>query len=257
MSGPEPAAGAAGPPARPAVTTTRLERHGEVFVLTLCDGENRFDPDSVAAIDDALDRVEAVSGPAALVTTGEGKYFSNGLALEWMLRGAAEGDPDRSRRNLEAVYALLARLWTFPVPTVAAVNGHWFGAGALLGLVHDRRVARADRGWFCMPEAAMGVGIAAPLVAVLRAALPVAAFRDVCVTARRVTAVEAAALGFVEEVADGDAVVERAVAWAAARASSHRSSLADIKSVMWAPALAVLRGEAPGSRDHRPVSERP
>jgi enoyl-CoA hydratase/carnithine racemase len=226
-----------------------VERRGTVSVLTLCDGENRFDPDTVAAIQAGLDEVESVPGPGALVTVGEGKFFSNGLALEWMLRGAAEGDPQRSQRNLEAVYALLARVLTFPLPTVAAVNGHWFGAGALLGLVHDRRVVRTDRGWFCMPEAAMGVGIARPLLEVLRAGLPTPTFRDVCVTSVRITGADAVARGFAEEAVGGDLVLARAVAWASEHAADARAALVDIKSAMYAPTLAHLRGEAPGSRD--------
>jgi enoyl-CoA hydratase/carnithine racemase len=234
--------------------TCHLDRRGDVFILTLCDGENRFDPDTVAAIDSALDEVEASAGRAALVTTGEGKFFSNGLALDWMMRGVSEGDPGRSGRNLEVVYGMLARVLTFPVPTVAAVNGHWFGAGALLGLAHDRRVARSDRGWFCMPEAATGFGIARPLLEVLRATLSPSVLREVCVTAKRIPAAEAMAAGFVEEVADADAVVSRAVEWAAAHATAERQAIADIKAVMYAATVSMLRGEAPGSRDHRPAS---
>ena len=229
--------------------TCRLQRRGAVSVLTLCDGENRFDPETVGAIQAALDEVEATPGPGALVTVGEGKFFSNGLALEWMLRGAVEGDPERANRNLETVYAMLARFLTFPLPTVAAVNGHWFGAGALLGLVHDRRVVRTDRGWFCMPEAAMGVGISRPLVEVLRATLPLPTFRDVCTTSVRINGAEAVDRGFVEEAVDGEAVVERAVAWAEAHASDVRAALFDIKSAMYFTTLEFLRGEAPGSRD--------
>jgi enoyl-CoA hydratase/carnithine racemase len=234
----------------------RVDRRGDVFVLTMCHGDNRFDPTMVEELGAALDRIEASSGRAALVTTGEDKIFSNGLALEWMLRGAEEGDPDRSRRSLEGVYALLARFLTFPMPTVAAVNGHWFGAGALLGLVHDRRVARAERGWFCMPEATMGLGIALPLMEVLRATLPLRALREICVTAQRVTATEAVDLGFVAEAADGAHVLERAITWAEAHASADRTAIADIKATMYGPTLAVLRGDASGSRAHRPASGR-
>src|SRR5262245_51020594 len=55
-----------------------LRRDGDVFVLTMCDGENRFNRPSVDAWNAALDTVEASSGPAALVTTGTDKFFSNG-----------------------------------------------------------------------------------------------------------------------------------------------------------------------------------
>ena len=50
------------------------------------------------------------------------------------------------------VHELLARLLEIGVPTVAAIQGHAFAAGAMLALAHDERVMRADRGWSCLPE---------------------------------------------------------------------------------------------------------
>lgn len=236
------------------MATCQLDRRGDVFVLTLCDDENRFDPDTVGEMMAALDEAATAPGRAALVTTGQGKFYSNGLALDWMMAGVAEGDPDRSARNLEAVYGLLNRVLTFPMPTVAAVNGHWFGAGALLGLAHDRRVVRSDRGWFCMPEATMGMGIARPLMEVLRATLPLPAYREILPLASRVTAHQALAFGFADEIANDSAVLDLAVAWAEANANDQRKAVADIKREMYRPTVEVLEGRAPGSRDHQPAS---
>ena len=67
-----------------------LKREGEVFVLRMDDGENRFRDDSVAAWNAALDEVVAADGPKALVTTGTGKFYSNGLDLEWAFRERKE-----------------------------------------------------------------------------------------------------------------------------------------------------------------------
>ena len=61
-----------------------LQRHGDVFVLKLDRDENRFRPDFLDAIASALDEVEAAGNPAALVTTGAGRFYSNGLDLDWM-----------------------------------------------------------------------------------------------------------------------------------------------------------------------------
>ena len=61
-----------------------LDRSDDVFVLDLGDTENRFHPDWLAAVDAALDEVEGAAGPRALVTAATGKFFSNGLDLDWV-----------------------------------------------------------------------------------------------------------------------------------------------------------------------------
>ena len=68
-----------------------LDRHGDVYVLDLGDTENRFHPDWIASVNAALDEVEHTQGPCALVTAATGKFFSNGLDLEW-LAGVLEGE---------------------------------------------------------------------------------------------------------------------------------------------------------------------
>ena len=61
-----------------------LDRVDDVFVLRMRDGENRFTLDWLDAVNAALDRVQVTEGPIALVTTGEGKFYSNGMDLEWL-----------------------------------------------------------------------------------------------------------------------------------------------------------------------------
>ena len=63
-----------------------LRKTGEVFVLTMGAGENRFNPAFITAMNQALDQVEGFSGPAGLVTIGgEEKFYSNGLDLGWLM----------------------------------------------------------------------------------------------------------------------------------------------------------------------------
>ena len=75
-----------------------LQRTEMVFVLTMQSGENRFNRRFLTALNGALDEVEEADGPAALVTVGEGKYYSNGLDLEWM-----------SSQKLDTVSALISK----------------------------------------------------------------------------------------------------------------------------------------------------
>ena len=77
-----------------------------------------------------------------MVTTATGKFFSNGLDLEWL---GAHGE--EMAGYIARVQALFARVLELPVVTVAALQGHTFAAGAMLALAHDYRVMRADRGF--------------------------------------------------------------------------------------------------------------
>lgn len=219
-----------------------LRRDGDVFVLTMRAGENRFNRPFLTVLNEALDTVEASSGPAALVTTGEEKFYSNGLDLAWM---AGDGQSEGGRFVAD-VMRLLGRLLTFPVPTVAAMNGHAFAAGAMLALAHDFRVMRADRGFFCLPEVDINIPLAPGMTALIASRLSPTVFRDAVLTGARIGAVAAQAQGIVDEAVGADDVVPRAVARAAALASKDRATYGALKRGMFAVPYAALVGGALG-----------
>ncbi|MDX1650581.1 MAG: enoyl-CoA hydratase-related protein, partial [Myxococcota bacterium] len=189
------------------IETERTGEHGEVTVLHMRGGENRFAPPFLEAVGAALDELEAAEGPRALVTTGEGKFYSNGLDLAWM---GGEGK-DRAGTLLADVLRLFARVLTLPVYSVAAVNGHAFAGGLMRALAHDARVMRADRGYACLPEVDLGLPLHPGMTALVRARLPIATAHDAIVTGRRYGGGEAAAGGLVDEAAPEDVLLERAV----------------------------------------------
>lgn len=96
-----------------------LQRDGEVYLLDLGDGENRFNADWLEAVDSHLNKVQATPAPRALVTKATGKFWSNGLDLEWMAANA-----ELLEDFLPRVHALLARVLALDVPAVAALGGH-------------------------------------------------------------------------------------------------------------------------------------
>ena len=103
-----------------------LNRHGAVHVLTMNDGQNLMDSDFFNEFDAMLDHVEAASTTdAALVLTGAGKYFSNGLNLPVV----SKLPKDEFARFGATLMRCMGRLLVFPVPTVAALNGHAFAGG--------------------------------------------------------------------------------------------------------------------------------
>jgi len=213
-----------------------LERHGEVFVLRIEAGENRFRPDLLKAISGAMDEVEAAGSPAALVTTGAGKFYSNGLDLEWM----QAQERNEATAYMSGVLGLFARTLTFPAITVAAMNGHAFGAGAQWALAHDYRVMRDDRGYFCMPEIDMRSPLHPGMTAIIQARLPHQSAHEVIATGKRYTAEDARARSIVDVVAPESEVLERALEIAAPLAAKAHPILSTLKRDMYPSALAKL-----------------
>jgi enoyl-CoA hydratase/carnithine racemase len=218
-----------------------LRREGPVFVLAWDDGENRFRDDSIAAWNAALDEVDAAEGPKALVTTGAGKFFSNGLDLDWALREARERVPE----FVLAVLAVLARVLTLACPTVAAANGHAFGAGAQLLLAHDLRVMRADRGFWCLPEIDLRAPLHGGMTALVRARLPAQTAHEAIATGRRYGGEDARAAGIVEHAVPEAEALPRALALAAPLAPKAHPMMHRLKSDLYAPVLAAMRTREP------------
>ncbi|MGB3437508.1 MAG: enoyl-CoA hydratase-related protein [Actinophytocola sp.] len=211
-----------------------LKRDDDVYVLDLGDGENRFHPDWLAAVNTALDEVE--QAPAPLVTTASGKIYSNGLDLEWL---GAHGD--QLQTYVVDVQALLARVLEFPTPTVAAIPGHAFAAGAMLALAHDFRVMRADRGFFCLPEVDINIPFTPGMAALIQSRLTPATAHEAMTTGRRYGGTDAAGAGLVDAAVPEVDVLANALDRARPLANKNPQTLKAIKAQMYAGPLEALR----------------
>lgn len=216
-----------------------LSNDGNVWILHLGDDENRFNPDWMTAVADALDEVVAKPEPRALVTHASGKIWSNGLDLDWLGQ-----NQDQVQPFVDQVHDLFARFLAAPVPTVAAIQGHCFAAGAMLALAHDWRVMRADRGYFCLPEADINIPFTPGMSALIQSRLTPAVATTAMIGAKRFGGEEAAARGIVDAAVAEDEVLSAAVELAGAQAAKLGGTLATIKERMYAPALATLRDPA-------------
>ncbi|WP_025272335.1 enoyl-CoA hydratase-related protein [Haloglycomyces albus] len=212
-----------------------LDKQDDVYVLNIGEGENRFHPDWIAEVNDHLDTVENASGPRALVTTATGKFFSNGLDLEWLAE-----HPEQWNDYVVSVHRLFARYLTLPMTTVAALQGHTFAAGAMLSLAHDFRVMRADRGFWCLPEADINIPFTPGMSALIQARLTPQTAQAAMVTARRFGGEDAEKAGIVDHAVAEEDVVPVALELAGAQIERHGDVVATIKNCMFASAIAAL-----------------
>ena len=206
----------------------RLERRGDVVVVHWEDGENRFNRRSIDRWHEVLGELEAIEGPLAVVVVGQGKFFSNGLDLDWM------GEhPDEATPMLDAVHRLFGRLLLFPGYLVAALNGHTFAGGAMLSCAADARVMRSDRGFWCLPEVDLGLAVTVPMFEVVTARLPAPAAADALLTGRRYSGDDALRRGIVDHVAAEADVLDLAVGLAAEIAGKDRGVIAAHKRLLF------------------------
>lgn len=83
------------------------------------------------------------------------------------------------------VQNLLARVLELGIPTVAAIQGHSFGAAAMLAPAHDERVMRTDRGYFCFPEVDIAIPFSIGMTDLIPSKLSPATAHDAMTTGRR------------------------------------------------------------------------
>ncbi|MFF3517823.1 enoyl-CoA hydratase-related protein [Streptomyces sp. NPDC002573] len=213
-----------------------LARQDNIFVLDLGDGENRFHPDWISSVNTALDEVEKAEGPRAMVTTATGKFYSNGLDLEWL-----SAHSDQYQDYVVSVHELFARVLSLPVITVAALQGHTFAAGAMFSLAHDFRVMRADRGYWCLPEADINIPFTPGMAALIQSRLTPQTSHEAMLTARRYGGTDAETAGIIDRAVADDALRATALEFARAQLNKAGDTLGTIKARMYASALAVLR----------------
>ena len=214
--------------------TPQLTHHENVAVLTLGSDENRFSPDALDAINAQLDEVE--TSAQGLITVGSGKFFSNGLDLEWLMANA-----ERLDWYVGQVQELFNRVLTFSLPTVAAVNGHAFGAGAMLAMAHDFRVMRDDRGYFCFPEVDIKIPFTPGMAALIQAkTTPQTAMASMS-TGHRYPGPEAAEAGLVDATAAESELVSAALARLQPILGKDSATLKAIKTTMFSTVTEALR----------------
>jgi enoyl-CoA hydratase/carnithine racemase len=217
--------------------TATLEQRGSLFILNLGDTENRFNFETIARLVALIDEVDAAPGDKALVTVASGKFWSNGLDLDWMLANQiALAD------LVVAVQELFARILEAAYPTVAVIQGHSYAAGGMLALAHDVRFMREDRGFMCFPEVNIGMVFTPGMEALLSAKLTPQTAHQSMVLGRRFTPPEAAAAGMIDGTFVEEELLDRSLEYATSLVGKDPAVIRAIKQQLYARTLTLLRG---------------
>lgn len=171
---------------------------------------NAFNEAMIAELDGAVARLVADPAVRLIVLAGAGKAFSAGADLQWMKR-ASEASQGANVEDARRFAGMLQRIAECPKPTLARVQGLALGGGVGLAAACDIALATPDAK-FAVSEARFGILPAVIGPYVINAVGPRQA-RRLALTASRIPAAEALAMGLVHEVAeDIDAALERWIA---------------------------------------------
>jgi methylglutaconyl-CoA hydratase len=164
---------------------------------------NAFDEAMIGELDAAFAQLEADTDVRLIVLAGEGKHFSAGADLQWMQR-ASEASLDWNVADARRFAGMLARIERCTKPTVARVQGAALGGGVGLTCVCDIAVAAAHA-TISVSEAQFGIlpSVIGPYVT---NAVGKRQARRLALTAERIGAEEALALGLVTKLVALDAL---------------------------------------------------
>lgn len=213
----------------PSFDELRVETDGAVAVLEIArPPANYFDRPLITAIADAIDALADDGTTRVVVLASEGKHFCAGANFGTTAEGA-----DRATES-RRLYAEGARLFSAPLPIVAAVQGSAVGGGLGLACAADFRVASsASRFWanFARLGFHQGFGLSESLPRIVGQQ----AAARMLVGAERVDGVRAAELGLADRLSEPGA--ERDTALELAREIAALAPLA-VRSIR-----STLRGD--------------
>ena len=155
--------------------------------------DNRLTPPFNDTLLLALDILEHRFPKGVVITTSSiAKFYSNGLDYENAIK-----DPNFFKGSL---FPLWRRLVTYPMPTLALLNGHAFAGGLMTAMAHDYRIMNPHKGFVCLNELDFGAGLKPPMASLFRVKLGMSTFRNMVLESKRYPALEALKEGIIDGV---------------------------------------------------------
>jgi len=220
-------------------------KHDHVAVVTM--NTNKVNAQNPAFFDDlqaAFDRLEVEFNGCAVVLTGSGSAFSAGLDFDHHFPLFARQSLKEIDAWFEGYRATNLRLFTYPRPTVAAINGHAYAGGLITAFGCDHRIASEGALQFSLNEVPIGIPMPAVYCEIIKHAIGPRAASELTLFGQVYDLAAALKMGLIGKTAALGQLLEDAVAWAALVPPDCYPAYAFAKRALQATTLAAIDAAA-------------
>ena len=197
--------------------------------------EHRFNLETLDSFTSIMDRIESDASLVGLVITGRGKFFSNGLDIEFIKQ-----NPNKAQEIQLCLESIMKRLLNLPMITVAAINGHCTATGAILSLCCDCRIM-TDLGLFFVPAVDLGIVYSQGMIEVMKAKIKDPNLqRDMILLSRRYSSRDLLEYGVVSQVCSQDELIENSIEYIHKNWKKHGGSYGCVRARLYKNAIDML-----------------
>lgn len=232
------------------MSIVKWEKADNVAIVFMNQGPNKQNLAFAQAMNAVLDEVFLDKDiTAVILASTDQKHWSVGVDVEWVVANMQEPGAPKVKEFMYSMNEVFKKLLLFPVPVIAAINGHAFGNGALLSCTCDFRMMNAEKGFFCFPEVDLGIPFLPGMTAFSRKAIPEYKLNELVFTGKRATAQELVEDHVVVKASDNaQALLEEAVAFAGTF-KKKRGIFGELKKRMHKSIIETLEKEDPAYID--------
>lgn len=222
------------------------KKDGTVALLTMNNGENRHNPDFAKSMLNAFDEIEKEESIfCVVITSSDKKNWSLGIDLEWAVKAMEPKETHRMKEFMYQLNELSKRILLFPMPVIAAINGHVFGDGAVLACACDFRYMKADRGFFCFPEIDIDIPHMPSMLAIVKKAMPYYEVEELIFSGKHASAAELEANHAIRKACENEDALMKEVMEFARSFTKKRPIFRETKKRLYKYIIGIMEKEDP------------
>lgn len=217
-----------------------------VGVITMNNGENRHNPEFIRAILTSFDEIEGDPKiSSVIIASNDPKNWSQGIDLQWITDAMAKNDLQGIRDFMYGLNRIFNRILLYPMPVIAAINGHAFGDGTIMACACDFRFMKADRGFFCFPEIDINIPFLPGMQAIIRKAIPYYKLEELVFSGKRTGAAELEAHHVIMKACENEEALMREALAFAKSFNKKRPIFGEIKKRFHRTIIETMEKEDP------------